>query len=107
MAVSKERDLSKEFDNLKEDLVRLQKDLANLSAASGSAASDALGSAKATLEQEAQKLLENIQQAAGGLKQEGERALHQAEKQIEDRPVSSLLTTLGIGFALGWLVSRR
>lgn len=104
---TKDRDLQKELDALKTDLGKLQGDIVELTSKSGDIASDALTSAKANLEEEAEKLLASFQDTFNSIQKEGESKVKEVEKEVADKPVTSLLTTLGIGFAIGWLLSRK
>ncbi len=51
--------------------------------------------------------MKKMQDAASGAVESGERVLHNVEGKIEDRPFASVLTVLGVGFAVGWLVGRK
>lgn len=102
-----ERDLSKEFDVLKKDMTELRSDLRKLVESGGDMAGDAVQAARVKLEQEAERLMERLQGAAAGVKGQGGKMLHDMEDRIEDRPLASVLTTFGVGFAIGWLLGRK
>lgn len=102
-----ERDLQKEFDALKRDLNRVQTDLKKLTETGGEMASEALQSARAKLEEETQRLIERLQITATEAKVKGQQALHEVEHQVEEHPMASLLTSFGVGFLVGWLISRK
>jgi ElaB/YqjD/DUF883 family membrane-anchored ribosome-binding protein len=102
-----ERDLSKEFDVLRKDLTELRSDLRKLADTGGAVTGDVVNAARMKLEQEAEKLMERLHNAAGGVKGQGGKMLHGMEDRIEDRPLASVLTTFGIGFAVGWLLGRK
>lgn len=102
-----DRDLAKEFDVVKKDLKELRVDLRSLVESGGNVTSEAMNAARSKLEQEAELLMSKLQDAASGATESGERMLHGVEDRIEDRPIASVLTTFGVGFALGWLFGRK
>ena len=102
-----DRDLTKEFDTLKKDFQDLQKDLKKVVETGGRAAGEEVEAARNKLQQEAEVLMKKMQDAASGAVESGERVLHNVEGKIEDRPFASVLTVLGVGFAVGWLVGRK
>lgn len=102
-----ERDLSKEFDVLKRDMSELRSELRKVVEVGGDVAGDAVSAARMKLEQEAERLMERLQGAAAGVKGQSGKLLHDVEDKIEDRPLASVLTTFGVGFAIGWLLGRK
>jgi ElaB/YqjD/DUF883 family membrane-anchored ribosome-binding protein len=102
-----DRDLNKELDGLKKDFSELRSDLRKLAETGGAVTGDAVSAARVKLEQETEKLMGRLQDAASGVKDQSGRMLHGMEDRIEDRPLASVLTTFGVGFAIGWLLGRR
>lgn len=98
-----ERDLAKELDELKKNL----KDLQETAASSGSVAGDAVEALRGRLESEAERLMAKLRGAASGAAETGERALHNVEGKIEERPFASVLTVFGVGLVVGWLLGRK
>lgn len=117
-----EADLKRELETLKKDLATLRGDLSSLTATSASvakesavnaaaAAKDAANAAKAKLMEEAEALFEKVRSGAtdmaGTVKEKGSAAVGSLEHTIEAKPLTSVLTALGIGFAVGWLATRK
>ncbi len=102
-----ERNLQKEIDDLKANFAQLQKDWEKMASTGESMASDVLSTAKKKLDEEAQKIMDSLQKAADGVQDQGKKMLGQVERQVEEKPVASLMTTLGVGFIIGWLVSKK
>ncbi len=92
-----------EIAGLKKDIDTLKGELRDAAAAGG----DALGNAREILEKEAHKLMERVTEAASGARKQSEEVLHNVEEHIGEKPLQSVLMTLGIGFVVGWLVGRR
>ena len=102
-----EKDFNKEVDSIKDDLKKLQADLKRLTDASTEMGADLYNTAREKLEIEANKLMEHFQETAGDVKGQGKKVMQDVEQRVEEKPVSSVLMTLGIGFALGWLIGRK
>lgn len=116
-----ETDLNKEIAKLQAELADMRDQLKSAVKAGGNAvkenAEGALDSAKELtaaardkLVEEAEALLSKLREGAAGtvdtIKETGKKALGGVESTIEERPVTSVLTALGIGFAIGWLVTK-
>lgn len=102
-----DRDLQKEFDQLKKDLGKLQGDLKDLTEAGSAVAGETVTQARERLEAETQRLIARLQESAGELKGRGQKVIEEVEHQVEEKPMPTLLTTFGVGFLLGWLLSRK
>jgi ElaB/YqjD/DUF883 family membrane-anchored ribosome-binding protein len=102
-----ERDLQKEFDGLKLELTKLQEDLGRVAEQSSTVAKDAASVARDRLEEEAQRLIERIQEAAEAAGARGKDVVADVERRVEEKPVPSALTALGIGLVIGIILSRR
>ena len=46
-------------------------------------------------------------EVAHTVKETGSAALEEVEHQVRERPMTSVLTALGVGFVVGMLLSRR
>lgn len=105
-----ERDLSQEFDALKHDLAQVRKDLKNLADAGSDAAGKAAGEAGAArdrLESEVRQLVDRLRAASSSAMDGEQEMMDDMRRRVGDKPMTSLLTALGIGLAVGWLASRR
>jgi ElaB/YqjD/DUF883 family membrane-anchored ribosome-binding protein len=102
-----ERDLQKEFDVLRQELTKLQEDLARVAEQGGTVAVDAAAVAKERLEDEASRLIARIQEAAESAADKGKHVVADVERRVEEQPVSSALTALALGVVVGWLMSRK
>lgn len=102
-----ERNLQQELDGLKANFNQLKKDWDDMASTGGSMAGDVLAATKKKFEEEAQKLMDNLQKAAESVQDHGKKMYDQVERQVEEKPVASLMTTLGIGFIIGWLIGKK
>ncbi len=102
-----DRDVAKELDELKKALKDLQKDVQDVAKSGGRLAGDEVDVLRGKLEKEAERLMSKLQGVASGAAESGERVLHNVESKIEERPVASVLTVFGVGFAVGWLLGRK
>jgi ElaB/YqjD/DUF883 family membrane-anchored ribosome-binding protein len=102
-----ERDLQKEFDELKDEFSRLQQDLSRVAEQGTTVAKDAAYVAKDRLEDEAQRLVARVQELTDAAAERGREMVADVERQVEAQPVPSALTALGIGVFVGILLSRR
>lgn len=88
-AIARNRPESHEFQNLKQDLDVLRKDLAKLS---NTLLSEAKTGAESVLE---------------GLNKQSSRAVHQAEAKISERPLLALLISFLLGLVLAKALDHR
>lgn len=117
-----EADMRKELDALKRDLAALKGDLTSFTETSArvakesainaaAAAKEAATSAKDKLMEEAEALFEKVRSGASDMadtvKEKGTAAVSGLEHTIEAKPLTSVLTALGVGFAVGWLATRK
>lgn len=102
-----DRNLQQELDSLKTNFNQLKKDWDEMAATGGSMAGDVLAATKKKFDEEAQKLMENLQKAAETVQDHGKKMYDQVERQVEEKPVTSLMTTLGVGFIIGWLIGKK
>lgn len=101
---------ARDFDK---DIQAMQKEIANLrdelkkSAANILPDDDFLANARAKLEEEAQKIMSGLSDMAKSAQKQGEQAIEAVEDKIAEKPMMSVLTSVGIGFVIGWLVGRK
>ena len=100
-------DLKSEIENLKKDLASVRSDLGGLLDAGTTAAENAASTAREHLEQETNRLLGRLQAAAEEAGGRGRRVLDDVEHELEERPMTTLLSSFGIGVLVGWIFSRK
>jgi ElaB/YqjD/DUF883 family membrane-anchored ribosome-binding protein len=93
------RNLEAEFDTLKDDLVKLRDDIANLSGSLKDATSD-------TLRERVGAIRGRIDEITSDARAQSRRAVDELADQIEERPLSSVLIAFGVGVLLGRLFDR-
>ncbi len=102
-----ENAIQKELEALRNDLKQLQADTIKLKDDGKELTGDMVKAARLKLEEETQKLLSRLQDAAGEIKQHGHDVINKAEKSVEENPLVALLAATGIGFAIGILIARK
>jgi len=102
-----EKNLETELEQLKKDFSQLQQDIKELGKTTSHTATDAATVAREHLEEETQKLLASLRGGADSAATRSKYAIHQAEDQVSDNPLSTLLGSFGVGFVIGWLLSRK
>ena len=93
------RNLEGEFDILKDDLVKLRGDIANLSAALKETTSE-------TVHEQVEAIRARLDGIAGDARVQGRQALDGLADQIEERPLASIMVAFGVGILLGRLLDR-
>lgn len=109
------REVRRDIAGLKKDLDRLQADLKQITRRGGSAAkhvsADAIENvreaASGVLEEGGERMRSVMHDATDVVKDKGQDVVHGMKDQIEERPVTSALVTMGLGFALGILLARK
>lgn len=93
-------DVEKEMDQLRSDVAALRKDLASL-----------VSTLKDVGIEEGQNLYERTAERAKHTRDEARRRASNTygalEKEVEERPLTSVLTAFGTGFMIGMLLDRR
>ncbi len=95
--------IDKELESLRKDMKTLQEDMKKAVSSGG----DAVAAARAKLEAEADRLMQNLSSAASGVREQGSAMLDNVEGRIEEKPLTSVMMTFGIGFVVGWLIGRK
>lgn len=88
--------VDEEFQKLRADMDQIRSDLAALTTALQEA-----GVAKG------RETLDRAKRSTASLKEEAEALRARADREIEERPLTSVLTSFGIGFLVGLLMERR
>jgi ElaB/YqjD/DUF883 family membrane-anchored ribosome-binding protein len=107
-------DLQKEFNALKRELETMRGEFGKLAEDTGRATAQASETAKAAvatalskLEEEGKVLMDKLQNAGQGAVEAGEHAVSGVQAKIEEQPMVSTVTALGVGFVLGMLIGRK
>lgn len=93
------RNLEGEFDVIKDDLVKLREDIANLSSALKDVTSE-------TVRERMEALRGRIDELTGDARSQSRQAMDDLADRIEERPLTSVLVAFGVGILLGRLVDR-
>ncbi len=101
---SKNNNVSKDFDILKEDVARLRSDLSSTTKKLIELGKDETGAAKEKAQLEASKLLNELESAVDESKEKGRRALDSVEDKITEKPFLSLLIVFILGLFLGKII---
>jgi len=92
--------ITREVDQLKADIVALQADMASLIRTVKEAGIDQGREYYQIASERARETGESVRVRAAG-------AYDAAEKQVEEHPLTSVLTAFGSGFVVGMLLDRR
>lgn len=84
-----------DIKELKEELNSLKSDISALGKTLSKFARDSANDGRETLRNAAERSKKQVQEG-----------LHTVEKQVEERPITSLAIALGVGFILGRLLDR-
>jgi ElaB/YqjD/DUF883 family membrane-anchored ribosome-binding protein len=99
--------MSNDVDALKEDLGRLRADVADLARTLLGVTKTEVGEVKDRLQAEAERRLEQMTDAARAVKDRGVAAMGEVRHQIEQRPITVVLSAVAVGCIIGLLVNRR
>lgn len=99
---SQGRDLSTEFEALKKDLGQVRKDLQNLADAG-------FETAKGTrdrFDSETRQMIDRMRDASSSAMEREQDMMQDVRRRVGDKPITSIVTALGVGFVVGWLASK-
>ena len=96
--------IRKELDALKADITQLRHDIAGLTGAIREVSSEKVADAKAQAQQRARGTWENVERKLDDLLEKGRETVDNAEHQIGEHPVGSILTAFGLGFIIAKLL---
>lgn len=102
-----ESSLHQHMGNLKDDLARLRSDLADVARTMMDAGKETSAEAKAKLEAKAREQIDQLARAMSTTRERGRLAAGKLCDQIEERPMASVLTALGVGFLVGLIINNR
>ncbi len=98
------------FDTIADDLATLKRDFARLMDQMKTGAIDGASETIDGASETAQNLLEQLNERASELYEsmsdQGERSVKAITRQVEERPITSLLVAFGIGMLVSRLLSR-
>lgn len=101
--VKPETDTAVDFDVIARDLAALRQDFADLMS---QMKSGALKGANDTAENVLSQLGDRVSHLYDNVTAQGERSVKAVSRQVEERPVVSLLIAFGVGFIASRLLSR-
>ena len=102
-----ETNLSREMESLREDLAKLREDFAGVAEALKDAGHKKAEGAREGLADLLSSVREEIKGALDQARDKGKKSVENVGHQIEERPLTSLLTAFGVGFVLAKLLDRR
>lgn len=92
-----------EINDIREDLNKLRQDVSDLTHTLKDIAADRAGNVRRQAKAGVAEARERLRQQANQAGQQGREYYDAFEKQVGERPLSSLLISFGIGFALAKL----
>lgn len=102
-----EADLNREMQSLRADLAKLREDLAGIAGALKDAGHEKAQGARESLADLLSSVREELRGALGQARDAGKKSVETVGHEIEQRPLTSLLTAFGVGFVLAKLLDRR
>jgi ElaB/YqjD/DUF883 family membrane-anchored ribosome-binding protein len=93
------QNVESEFDTVKADLAKLRGDIASLSAALKDVTSE-------TVHQQIESIRTRIDNLTDDAAAHGRDTLDDIASHVEERPLTSILIALGVGFVVGRLLDR-
>ena len=103
----RETSFTSEFEALKRDLAHVRRDLKNLADAGMGNASGTAGATRARVGSEVRHAVDRLRSASGSAMDTEREMMDDMRRRVGDKPMTSVLAALGIGFAVGWLASRK
>ena len=100
------RNVEDEFDILKSDFGKLSSDLGRLTEAVQSLVGQDVQACKVKLQGVMGQVGDGVEEAVSAIGVRGKAGAHCVARQMQDHPVTSLLVCLGLGLAVGKLMSR-
>lgn len=91
-----EPNVTRELQDIRNDLTLLRKDLSELAQA-----------VRVNLKDESKHLREEMFHTFDTVRERGDKIIHNVEHRIEERPFLSVLAAFGVGLLAGWFTERR
>jgi ElaB/YqjD/DUF883 family membrane-anchored ribosome-binding protein len=100
-------DYKKEMESLKSDLSQLREDVGNLTVALKEAGAARASEMSDEARQRMQAAASNLSARYDDMRVRGEQAVEPVTREIQERPLTSVLTAFGVGFIIGKLLEKR
>lgn len=101
------KDPNAEIDAIKADIANLREDMSELIQSLKERGKDKTDEVKDKARAQLDESIERLAEAYQAVKGQGTDFAEQTNKQIEQNPVMSVLTALGVGVLVGSLLSRK
>ena len=95
-----------DLEQLKTDMAKLRADLAAIGDGVRKMGTEAVGQTQAKVKSAAQDALDEFQKKLNEAKSQGQKAVHDLEGEIKEKPLTSLAVAFGVGFVLSKLLDR-
>lgn len=102
-----ESELKREMEALRADLAKLREDFGGVADALKEAGHKKADGVREGLADLLHSVREELRSVLDQGKDKGKKSVEAVENQIEQRPLTSLLTAFGVGFVLAKLLDRR
>ena len=96
-----------QMSELKDDFAKLRGDLSGIVRTLMDATKAEAGEARDRLEAKAHEQIDALARGLNRGKETGRHCAHVVCEQIEENPMASVLTALGVGFLIGILIHRK
>lgn len=100
-------EVQQQMTELKEDLSKLRSDMSDIMHTMMDVTRSEAGEAKDRLAAKAREQIDQMTEAMAATRERGRMMCRRVGEQIEQNPMSSVVTALGIGFMLGALMNRK
>ncbi len=97
-----DKDLQKDLDSVRADLKQLQSDVGGLVSSLKALGLDKLSDTGERVQRSADEQLEHLRATLSRAKAEGANQLDSMQKEVSERP----LTSVAVAFAIGYVISR-
>ena len=101
-----EAGLENELEKLRSDIAQLRADLSAVGESVRKMSTDAVGATQAKVRSAAQDALDEFQSRLNEAKSQGQKAIHDLEREVTENPLTSLAVAFGIGFVLSKILDR-
>ena len=98
--------LQNDLDQLRTDMAKLRADLSAIGDGVKKMGTEAVGATQAKVKSAAQDALDEFQEKLNEAKSQGKQAIHDLEREIKEKPLTSLAVAFGVGFVLSKLLGR-